>query len=333
MGKSLAVNSAEAFTRQIIPKEGVGATSMTMAAMTDFLVEARRIIACTPGPALEYHSLYIFADELSTFMNDWKNQSDLIAGLTKFYDCSPYSQGRRTTNIRIAIEKPQVNILTGSTPSNLMRFIPDWAWDQGFTSRIILVYSGARPNIDIFKRTERIATPDDMLYDLSIIDNLVGQFGWTDEYADAMNKWQENGYEPTPNHPRLAWYNERRRAHMLKLSMVSSVDRSDDLLVTINDYRTALEWLIEAEHFMPDVFRTGAATADSKAMDDIYHFIEQSPGGVPEHKVKNFAIGKIPAPWILQSLTVMEGAGLIKCIGVDKLGMRIFVAVKKDKLN
>src|SRR5882762_212497 len=125
LGKTRPIMAAQRFLAKL-PDFKFGATSMTMASLVDHMNEAKRIIVRLPEEALEYHTLTIIADELSAFMHEYDN--GLIAGLTTFYDCVPYSQGRRVGDIRIRIENPQLNILSGTTPSNLLRFIPEFAW-------------------------------------------------------------------------------------------------------------------------------------------------------------------------------------------------------------
>ena len=73
--------------------------------------------------------MLICADELSAFMH--KFDDEIIGGLTTFYDVTtPYSQRRRGNDIRILIKHPQLSILSGTTPSNLLKFMPENAWDK-----------------------------------------------------------------------------------------------------------------------------------------------------------------------------------------------------------
>lgn len=285
--------------------------------------EAKRTIINMPDPAIEYNSLFICADELSAFMDQF--DTGLIAGLTTFYDIVPYSQGRRVKDIRIKIPRPQLNILSGSTPSNLIRFVPDFAWEQGFTSRVMLVYSDDKPLIDIFK-TPFKERPAEMIHDLKVINALIGQFGWTEEYATAMHQWKLLDYPPVPQHPKLRYYCERRYSHMLKLSMIACVDRTNVLMLTKEDFNKAMGWLLEAEVFMPEIFQSGAGSADSKAMDEILHFVQASGAkGINEHKIINFARTHVQYSHnIIKVLEIMERSGMIKAIAIDTMGLRIF---------
>lgn len=295
-----------------------------MASLVDCLVEAKRTIINLPDPPLEYNSMLIAADELSAFMPLY--EPELIGGLTTFYDVVPYAQHRRGKEIRIKMSAPQLSILSGSTPSNLVKFVPEIAWDQGFMSRVIMVYSEERPIIDIFN-IGAAAHPGDLIHDLKIANSLLGEFKWTPEYATAIHKWRTTGQSPVPAHPKLVHYCARRLGHILKLSMVSAIDRGNILLLTDEDFARSLDWLVEAELYMPEIFRAGAIGADSKAMDEIYAFIEEAKKPINETKIVNFARRLVPAHSVMRVLEIMERSGMIAAVSNDpKTGMRLFKA-------
>lgn len=332
MGKSRPINAAHGFLRTLDDFK-FGATSMTMASLVDHMAEAKRIIIQLPDDPLEYHTLTIVADELSAFMHEYDN--GLIAGLTKFYDCSEYSQGRRVGDIRIKIERPQLTILSGSTPSNLIHFLPDWAWEQGFTSRVFLIYANERPVIDVFA-TEFRPMPRDMEHDLEVISKLTGQFGWSEEWARAMHDWKLNKFSVEiegrvfgpPGHPKLKHYCSRRFAHMIKLSMISSVDRGNSLTLEKEDFNRALSWLIEAELEMPKIFEIGAGSEDNKAIEEILHYIRAS-GEVSEARIVNFARSRVRyAANIPRVIAVMEQGGMIVHSSNDRMGLKLFKAAQ-----
>lgn len=324
VGKTRTIAAASKFILEL-PEPHLAPTSMTMASLTDCLVESKRFIQRLPKEPLEYNSMFIMADELSAFMHKW--EEDIVGGLTTFYDVEtlPYGQHRRGKDIRIKIKKPQLNILVGSTPSNLVRFMPDVAWDQGLTSRVIMVFSDERPMGDIFADTAR-RLPADMVTDLKVINHLCGQFTYEDGYKTAVNNWRALGQQPSPNHPKLTHYNSRRLTHLLKLSMVSAVDRGNKLHLTTTDFNRAMGWLHQAEDFMPDIFKAGAVGADSRAIDEIHHYIIASDRGkgVSETIIINFARGLIPIHSVGRVIQVLSDAGLIRAIGMDKLGVKYY---------
>ena len=300
-----------------------GPTSVTMASLSERLVQCKRQIVCLPDPMIEYNSMYFANSELSAFMSTW--DEELIGGLTQLYDVEEYSRDRVTRDIHIKLERPQLSALIGGTPANIMKLIPDFGWEQGYTSRMIMVFSDEKPVIDTFN-TPAKTKPPEMIHDLKVISALHGQMGWTEEYAKAMHNWKLLGFTPTPGHPKLASYCARRFSHLIKLSMVASIDRGNDLTLTVADFNRSMGWLLEAEVLMPEIFRIGSTSSDAKAIDDIAHFVSKR-GRVPEHLLIRYVQERVPAYAVLNVIGIMERSGQIKAVSVDpKTGLRVFIA-------
>lgn len=319
IGKSSTIRAAGKFLRKL-PEFRIAPTSTTGASLVDALAAATKRITIHPNPQIEYNSMMLMPDELGALLNDYDNS--LVANLTTFYDVTvPYSQTRRGASINISIPNPQLSILAGDTTSHLHDLLPAGAWDQGFMSRTILVYSDDRPMVDdIFAPVEKTES-EDLQHDLEAIYALGGQFQVDQEFRDKLNAWRKAGFPPAPTHPKLRHYNARRLAHLLKLSMVSSADRSDTLKITIEDYNRALAWLISAESQMPLIF-DARVNVDSRAMDEIAHFI-QSKGEVVEMKVTRFAAERLPIYAVTKMLDLMINTGMIKA-RIDRAGVRYF---------
>jgi len=300
--------------------------SMTFASLVDSLTKAKTVIAVPGQEPVTFNSIYVCADELGAFMHKYDNE--MVDGLAAFYDPAPYRQTRRGNDLDIKIDSPQLNILAGSTPQNLIGFLPEKAFGQGFMSRCIMVFSDERIIGDDFAPRESPKTKD-LRHDLAAIANLWGQFHVTPEYRDAVNNWRQLGEPPVPNHPKLIHYITRRKTHLYKLSMVSSIDRGNALSLTVDDFNRALGWLIEAEATMPDIFKAGSTNVDSQAMDEILHLITitEKDYGVSEQKIIRFARERVPLHSIGRVIDIMERSGQIFCLGVDKRsGVRYFTA-------
>ena len=298
--------------------------SMTFASLVDAMNKAKTTIALPAQDPISFNSIYICADELGAFMHKYDNE--MIDGLAAFYDPAPYRQTRRGNDLDIKIDSPQINLLAGSTPQNLLGFMPEKAWGQGFSSRCIMIFSDERIVGDDFAQRESPKVGA-LKNDLAAIANLWGQFHVTEEYRTAVNNWRQLGEPPVPDHPKLIHYITRRKTHLYKLSMVSSIDRSNALVLSEADFNRALGWLIEAELTMPDIFKAGSTSVDSQAMDEIYHLISitENGYGVSEQKIIRFAKDRVPLHSIGRVIDIMERSGQIFCLGVDKRsGVRYF---------
>jgi hypothetical protein len=150
VGKNRIVRVMKRFLNEI-PEFHFAPTSLTGAALVDTLAASKRFIPRLPDPPLEYYNTTITAEELTAFMH--KYDDEMVGLLSAFYDPDPYAQSRRGKDIKIKIDRPQVNLISGTTPSNLVALMPETAWDQGFTSRVILIYSDERIVGDDFAGT------------------------------------------------------------------------------------------------------------------------------------------------------------------------------------
>lgn len=327
VGKNRIVRVAKKYMAEI-PEFHFAPTSLTGASLVDTLAGSKRFIARLPDPPLEYFNTTITAEELTAFMH--KYDDEMVGLLSAFYDPDPYAQKRRGFNIDIKIPRPQVNLISGTTPSNLVQLMPESAWDQGFTSRVILVHSDERIIGDDFAKTSRDLDTN-LIHDIKQIGGLTGEFKVTQDYRNAVNDWRALGEPPIINHPKLLHYKTRRRVHLYKLSMVSAADRGDVLLLTKDDFNRAMGWLLEAEAFMPDIFSAGSTGTDARAIDEVLHFITLSDkgDGIPEHRIVNFARSRIPLSSLWRVIETMVASGLIQSRGQDKHGERWFKA-KKD---
>jgi len=325
LGKTRTINAATAYLREL-PEFHIAPTSLTSASLVDALMESKRFIVRMPDPPLEYNTMLIAADEIGAFVHHEDKQ--IFEILSAFYDPTPYGQERRGKEIKIKIKSPQVNILAGATPTVLMKLLPETAWDQGFCSRLMLIFSDEQIiGEDAF--TEAPLHQDkDLLHDLKIINTLHGAFEATSDFRNAVNAWRKSD-DAGPQHPKLAYYKVRRTAHLLKLTMVSAIDRSNVLMLTLQDFKQGMEWLLEAEHYMLGVFKAGGMTPDSKAMDEIHHFVatHDNGRGVSESRVFNFARERVPANNCWRVIEVMMRSGLLVQISMDTTtGARRFSA-------
>lgn len=305
----------------------IAPTSVTSASLTDFMHDvAKRTIVNFPGPTLTYNPGILLPDEISAFMPEYDTK--MIGLLTTLYDAVvPYSESRRTTGKTIKIENPVLNMILGTTPSNLLKYLPEFAWEQGFTSRVILVYS---PKIGGYR--DRFATTvkrDDeaLLHDLECINRLEGEFFKEQSFLDKLNAWGGVGYPPEPAHPRLEHYNTRRWAHTLKLAIVSSADRGDSCHITSEDFDRAKSWLLEVEARMPLIFEKGLPTMGTAGHEALIWFIKGFNGAtIREEQIKRKAMTLMPIQTINPTIDIFVQSGIISVVKIDKNNQRTFKA-------
>ena len=321
-GKSRVIDLAHDLLHTL-PDPYIAPTSINAASIIDHLLECKRIILSPGASAVEYNAMSILVGEFGTFMSSYDD--DLMAILTDFYNVRPYGQRRRGGNLKIKIERPMLNMLVGSTPSNLMRFMPENAWGQGFASRILFIFSDEKERIDDFA-TKKTELSQALINDLGIINTLTGQFSVTEEYRTAVNNWREldENIPPKPTHPRLQHYCSRRKEHLYRLSMVSAIDRGNALLLTKEDFNRAMSWLIEAEQDMPKIFQNTTESSDSVIMDETVHMIQTKGGVIEEGTLIRYLRQRVPSHAVMRVVEIMERSGLIIEVSRTRFGVRSF---------
>lgn len=301
-----------------LPTHHVARSSVTKASLIDDLNDgARSITRPAQVPAvLTFHSLLVSANELGVLIPAYDNE--FMNVLTDLYDCKPYSESRRSRSIKIEIERPHLNILAACTPAYLTATLPEGAWDQGFTSRVILIYSGESVTRSLF---EEVADNEELgkalKTRLKTIGDMSGKFTFEPEAAQLIDHWHMTGGKPRPDHPKLHHYNSRRTAHVLKLSMIASASNSQDMIIRKDHMQRALDWLTEAELHMPDIFKAMANTSHSQIIEEAWHFLFKAynkAGRKPiaASRLINFLSQRTPAHNVARVLEVMENGGVIK---------------------
>lgn len=282
VGKTVLTTEIEQLWNDV-PELHVAPHSLSKASMIDTFAGAVRKIV-RPGqtpPIITYQHLLAVASELSDLIPTYDPPfmsilQSLYGPITKFRD---KKRGGQHGGVDITIENPALHLLAATTPSFLNSLMPEGAWDQGFISRTILVYSGEDAIRPLFADDiDRGDQWQDLLHDLKHLasDQVFGQVQWSREAGEALKAWHMTGGEPRPTHIKFMHYITRRTAHLSKLCLILAASRYDfNYCIELEDYQRALGLLLEAEQYMPDIFKSGGVGGDSQAMDEVWHMCYQ----------------------------------------------------------
>lgn len=298
-------------------------SGVSRASLMDALRHAERkiILPENDPPIVTFNSLKMAISELGVLMPLY--DVDIMNHLQDIWDCKPYSEMKRTKELNYTIKAPQINLITGCTPSYLKSTMPEGAWDQGFISRSIIVYSSETILKDMFNMLPSdTAVYNALIEDLQTISDYYEYITFHPDVAKSFNAWRYAGELPKPDHPKLIHYNARRASQLLKLCMIACVDRGpcgedSDFVVIPEDYQTAQSWLFDAEFYMGDIFKAMANGGDSGAMDQIWHYCyslymkDPEKSGVPESKIIHYANTLVPAYNVAKVIEMMVKAGVL----------------------
>jgi hypothetical protein len=266
-------------------------------------------------PVYAFNSLIIVVNEFGVFLPAW--DSEFMNTMTDLWDCGRYHETKRTNKISNNIPNTQLNMLSATTPAQLTNLLPQGAWEQGFMARVLIVFSSEQEHTDLFQFEDvDEKARGELITDLRDIYKMFGRLKPSDEYKEAINEWCKAGGPPAPEHPNLMTYRIRRAQHLLKLSMVASAAGSSDGILTLDNFAEALDWLVELETYMPDVFKSMTGGGDGRAIEECYHYAYQlwikHKTPIPEARIIAYLQERVPAHNIDRILDVMERAELLK---------------------
>jgi hypothetical protein len=98
--------------------------------------------------------------------------------------------------------------------------------------------------------------------------------------------------------------------------MIASLSRSGDKIITIENYSEALNWLIEAESYMPDIFKAMKSGGDSTAMEEAWNYAwtvygkEKKP--IAEHRLVHFLRERVPAHAVMKVLEILVKSHMLE---------------------
>lgn len=321
-GKSVAIEQVRdlwmAVRRDGRPGLQLAPDNVTKASLIDALADADTKIMNGTG-MIEYHSLLVPADEFGVFVS--AHDLDFLSVINAVYDNRPYyREKRRTLNREVDITNPQLNILAGTQPGFLGSLLPDEAWSMGFTSRLIMIYSGESQVVDLFGETPNKEKDfAHLVAGLDRIAALCGQMGWTQDAQTTITKWIDGGQSPVPKHSKLEHYVQRRILNVIKLSMISAISRGESIAIGQEDVIRATDWLLDAEKTMPDIFREMIRQSDNDVIQELHLFAWRvfAPKKEPIHESKliGFLQMRLPSNKVPLVLQLAVKSHLLEDIG------------------
>ena len=311
-----------------IPELHVAPSSVSRASLIDSLALAERTILrpTDSQPFTKFNSLQVGATEFGTFLSAY--DTEFLSTLNDLYDCVPYKESKRHMKTSIEIPNPQLSIIAGTTPAWLGGTLPETAWGEGFSSRLMMVFSGDRLKVlDPFAEGTFDEDLDAALKtDLASIHGMFGQMRFSDEFVKLYTAWYHTDCAPVPDHPKLEHYLPRRHIHFLKLCMVFSAARGNDYVLRVEDFQAAQDLFLETEARMPDVFKSMKMSSDVNWYDETYNFVyalyQKEETAIAEHRIVHFIGQRAPSYAVTKILEHMVAAGYLKAASLAGPGGR-----------
>jgi hypothetical protein len=315
VGKSISVSEVSKFWYDA-KKFHIAPSNATKASLIDCIAKAdgKKLVN---GVLVEYHSLLAASSEFGVMVP--AHDLEFLSVLTDIFDCpARYSEERRSLSKQIDIVNPQLTIIAGTQPAYMASMIPEEAWGQGFTSRLIMIYASSAPKVKLFSTgfvDPRSALRKTIVDQLKKLSELFGRATWDADAMELLENWAAAGCPPEPTHSKLNNYNGRRVLHIIKLSLIAAVSRSGKTNITLPDVQRAMDWLFQAEELMPDIFRDMQQKSDTQVIQELHFFLwriwlkEKTP--IHEGRVIHFLSTRIPTEKILKLIEIAERGKMI----------------------
>lgn len=260
-GKGITIRTARNLVAAL-GSDRLGASSMTAAYVQQILSEnGRSFINPVTKNGEPFNALNIVSAEMMVLFPAY--DSELFGNLTDAWDCWDYSTGRIAKDRTAFLERVCVTALFATTPTHVHDLISKNAWHGGFMSRTIMVLGEAAERGSAFVKSQLSKELLDLYQRLKVtikhISEMAGEFTWAPDVAEVFDEFYRYpgnvGGPPIPLHPNLATYCIRRHQQLEKIMMCHCAARTDDKVLTMEDYNYAHSLLLDTEAVMPDVFK------------------------------------------------------------------------------
>ena len=284
--KGTAMAPARKFLNRIgIP---LAAEAVTREALIRTLKESESVISTESG-VIVHSSLTVFSPELTVFLG--YNNTQLMSDLTDWFDCAEKWVYRTKTAGTDDIAGVYINLLGATTPDLIRSTLPLDAIGGGLTSRMIFVFAEKKEKIVPFPfvSDETCKLETQLYYDIECINMLQGQFKFTKDFLSHWGDWYtaQEGRNPFGVNYNKAFdgYIERRPTQVLKLSMVMSASRTDEMILDKPDLTRAIDLLERTEKKMPRAFGGIGMSQNAQLTYAISELISHSSSGVTTSEI------------------------------------------------
>jgi len=197
-----------------------------------------------------HSSLTVFSEEFVVFLGADKQ---FLMDLVNMFDSPDIFRHRTQGGGVEEIQGAWLNILGAITPSLLQATLPNDSAGTGLMSRLIIAYSARKDKKIIYpfiiKENDKLK--EALIEDLQSVMSIRGDFHVDESFLREWGNWYGSYDEQSLGlSPKLLGYADRKAKHTLKLCMVMSASRSDDMIITGADLTRALSELQNAEGTM-----------------------------------------------------------------------------------
>jgi hypothetical protein len=312
--KSTAMNSGRDLLKEV--KVKLAPTTNTREGLIKVISEANSLSSLQHEELykrafINHSSLTVFSGEFGVFMGE---DAKMIQDLQDMFDCpTEFEYNTKTDDLKVYIENLWLNIMGATTPKYIRGlFNRSDLVGGGLASRIIFVYEEDKEKsipLPIMTKSEK-ALRKDLIHDLNIIKSLSGEFKFTEEFINLYATWYTNMDNDSGGFKQDSFreYESRRQVHLMKLCIIFSASRSNEMVLRDIDFNRALEELTLVEEKMFKVFLGVGELKDAQVIANIVNYVE-SVGEIRYDELYKVFVYDIDAKRFMEAISNLIRAG------------------------
>lgn len=222
----------------------------------------------------------VISDELAVTLGQCAKDPSLLHLLTSLYDNPDHFEYSTIIRGIEVCDYVCLNMLAGSTPEWLKSSMPEDAIGGGFYSRLIPVnrteaaHKIPHPEDSITTASAEIRA--NLVNDLQAMHCIEGQFHWDAKAKQMFADWYCDYLEPEGVNPYLRGYYGRKGDTIIKLAMLSSLSKSDNLMIQPQDFMFALRLIEDNEKHMTNIITKMGQSESGKELELVLESIKRT---------------------------------------------------------
>ena len=295
----------------------IGPDAATKAAMVDSLNDAMRHYMFN-NERFDMRALQVASPEFGNLISEYTNET--MNFYNKMWDCPNYHQERlRYGDAKnVVLEHVQLNLIAGTQPAYLGTILPKEAWGMGYTARLMMVYADKtfRPKLFPEESEDRSKELAELETGIKHIVTLCGEMKFSAAAKAFLEEWYALDNSDGPEHLKLESYKVRRPVTIQKISMAICAGSGAFPQIEEEHLQTALSMMLEAERFMPEIFKGMVVQEDSQVMSELHNYAiaryAKTKAPLPECMIVDFIRDRVAIHKIDPILKHMLSSGLLK---------------------
>lgn len=330
VNKSTTSNLGMSILREL-PFINFGPSSGSWQAIIAKMASCQESFKLPNGDEMPMAAITIDASELGTLL-DPRNR-EMVDVLVDLWDgkSGVWEKIAKTTDDD-RIENPWINLIGCTTPSWVAENFTEYFTGGGLASRIVFIYGENKKQlvaypqrrIPVTFKQERQA----LIHDLKIISSLAGEFEISEEAFEWGETWYKSHHASDHSHiasDKFSGYLARKQTHVHKLAMILSISESNELIITRDHLKKAVEEVTILEDEMALIFSQMNKDAEMALASDILIVIRKT-GKIQKSILYREFMKIINYDTYERILRSLINSDLVK---QEQIGTRMFLIIKE----